>query len=269
VAAPAIKLERWWSGTGDDYGRPGVAVILAAVLGVVFIIRKGLTGAGLVFVAWLFAWLALTALGVLTPLTLRANLAVPPALIALSAIAIGTIVTINAVIGFLQEHRAERAVRALRSMTAPRARVVRDGHSVMMPANAIVPGDVLVLEAGDVAAADARLRIAHALTTNEASLTGESTPVDKATSPTGPDTPLAERHDFVFMGTSVATGTGLAEVVATGMRTELGRIAHLLSTAEETVTPLQRPADPPSTVGPAPAANAAGTFRAALLSPRL
>jgi hypothetical protein len=91
VAAPAIKLERWWSGTGDDYGRPGVAVILAAVLGVVFIVRKGLTGAGLVFVAWLFAWLALTALGVLTPLTLRANLAVAPALIALSAIAIGTV----------------------------------------------------------------------------------------------------------------------------------------------------------------------------------
>jgi P-type Ca2+ transporter type 2C len=149
-------------------------------------------------------------------------------------------VIINAVIGFLQEHRAERAVMALRSMTAPRARVMRDGHRVMMPANGIAPGDVLVLEAGDVAAADARLRTAHALTTNEAPLTGESTPVEKTTAPTGPDTPLAERHDFVFMGTSVATGTGLAEIIATGMQTELGRIAHLLSTAEESVTPLQR-----------------------------
>jgi Ca2+-transporting ATPase len=158
----------------------------------------------------------------------------------LDAIAIGAIVILNAVIGFFQEHRAERAVMALRSMTAPRARVMRDGHSVMMPASGIVPGDVLVLEAGDVAAADARLRTAHALTTNEAPLTGESTPVEKTTTPTGPDTPLAERHDFVFMGTSVATGTGLAEVVATGMQTELGRIAHLLSTAEESVTPLQR-----------------------------
>jgi P-type Ca2+ transporter type 2C len=158
----------------------------------------------------------------------------------LDAIAIGAIVILNAVIGFFQEHRAERAVMALRSMTAPRARVMRDGHSVMMPANGIVPGDVLVLEAGDVTAADARLRTAHALTTNEAPLTGESTPVEKTTAPTGPDTPLAERHDFVFMGTSVATGTGLAEVVATGMQTELGRIAHLLSTAEESVTPLQR-----------------------------
>jgi Ca2+-transporting ATPase len=158
----------------------------------------------------------------------------------LDAIAIGAIVILNAVIGFFQEHRAERAVMALRSMTAPRARVMRDGHSVMMPANGIVPGDFLVLEAGDVTAADARLRTAHALTTNEAPLTGESTPVEKTTAPTGPDTPLAERHDFVFMGTSVATGTGLAEVVATGMQTELGRIAHLLSTAEESVTPLQR-----------------------------
>ncbi len=158
----------------------------------------------------------------------------------LDAIAIGAIVIVNAVIGFLQEHRAERAVMALRSMTAPRARVMRDGHSVMIPASAIVPGDVLVLEAGDVAAADARLHAAHALTTNEAPLTGESTPVEKTTAPTGPETPLAERHDFVFMGTSVATGTGLAEVVATGMQTELGRIAHLLATAEENVTPLQR-----------------------------
>jgi Ca2+-transporting ATPase len=158
----------------------------------------------------------------------------------LDAIAIGAIVILNAVIGFFQEHRAERAVMALRSMTAPRARVMRDGHGVMLPATGIVPGDVLVLEAGDVAAADARLRTAHALTTNEAPLTGESAPVEKTTTPTGPDTPLAERHDFVFMGTSVATGTGLAEVVATGMRTELGRIAHLLSTAEESVTPLQR-----------------------------
>jgi Ca2+-transporting ATPase len=158
----------------------------------------------------------------------------------LDAIAIGAIVILNAVIGFFQEHRAERAVMALRSMTAPRARVMRDGHGIMMPANGIVRGDFLVLEAGDVTAADARLRTAHALTTNEAPLTGESTPVEKTTAPTGPDTPLAERHDFVFMGTSVATGTGLAEVIATGMQTELGRIAHLLSTAEESVTPLQR-----------------------------
>jgi Ca2+-transporting ATPase len=158
----------------------------------------------------------------------------------LDATAIGAIVIVNAVIGFVQEHRAERAVLALRSMTAPRARVIRDGRGVVVPADTIVPGDLLVLEAGDVVAADARLHTAHALTTNEAPLTGESTPVEKSTVPTTADTPLAERHDFVFMGTSIATGTGLADVVATGMRTELGRIAHLLSTAEDSVTPLQR-----------------------------
>jgi Ca2+-transporting ATPase len=158
----------------------------------------------------------------------------------LDASAIGAIVSINAVIGFLQEHRAERAVMALRSMTAPRARVMRDGHSVIVSADTIVPGDLIVLEAGDVAAADARLHTAHVLTTNEAPLTGESTPVEKRTASTAPGTPLAERHDFVFMGTSIATGTGSAEVVATGMQTELGRIAHLLATAEESVTPLQR-----------------------------
>lgn len=107
--------------------------------------------------------------------------------------AIGAIVIVNAVIGFLQEHRAERAVMALRSMTAPRARVRRDGHSVMIPADAVVPGDVLVLEAGDVAAADARLHTAHALTTNEAPLTGESAPVEKTTAPTTPETPPHRR----------------------------------------------------------------------------
>jgi P-type Ca2+ transporter type 2C len=158
----------------------------------------------------------------------------------LDAAAIGVIVIVNAVIGFFQEHRAERAVMALRSMTAPRARVVRDGQSVVIPASNIVPGVALILEAGDIVAADARLFDAHSLSTNEAALTGESTPVEKSPEPTAPDTPLAERRDFVFMGTSIAAGTGYAEVSATGMRTELGRIAHLLATAEDTTTPLQR-----------------------------
>ena len=157
----------------------------------------------------------------------------------LDASAIAIIVVINAVIGFVQEYRAQRAVLALRSMTAPRARVLRDGHSVMIAAATVVPGDLLLLEAGDVAAADARLHAAHALTANEASLTGESAPVEKGATATTPETPLAERHDFVFMGTSIATGTGSANVVATGMKTELGRIAHLLATAEESETPLQ------------------------------
>lgn len=159
---------------------------------------------------------------------------------AADAIAIGTILLINALVGFFQEYRAERAVLALRSMTAPRARVLRNGASEIVPAAHVVPGDILMLEAGDIVAADARLFEANVLSTMEAALTGESTPVTKHTTPSSPDTPLAERHDYVFLGTSVATGTGLAEVSATGMRSELGRIAHLLATAHEEATPLQR-----------------------------
>lgn len=156
------------------------------------------------------------------------------------AIAIATILVVNAFVGFFQEYRAERAVLALRAMTAPQARVLRDGRPVVIPAISVVPGDILMLEGGDVVAADARLVEAHRLTTNEAPLTGESMPVEKSLSPSDPTGPLAERYDHVFAGTSVATGTGRAEVVATGMQTELGKIAHLLARATETTTPLQK-----------------------------
>jgi len=155
------------------------------------------------------------------------------------ALAIAAIVALNGLVGFFQEHRAERAIVALRSMTAPRARVLRDGRSVVVSAAGIVPGDALLLEAGDIVAADACLLEAHVLSTNEAALTGESVPAEKSIDPSPPGAPLAERRDSVFMGTSVATGTAVAEVVATGMKTELGKIAHLLATAQETVTPLQ------------------------------
>ncbi|MEW5847964.1 MAG: cation-translocating P-type ATPase [Myxococcota bacterium] len=158
----------------------------------------------------------------------------------IDAIAIGAILVVNALVGFFQEYRAERAVLALRSMTAPRARVLRDGRSTILPASEVVPGDVLVLEAGDIVAADARLLEAHALSTMEAPLTGESTPVEKRVEASPIPAPLAERHDCVFLGTSVATGTALAEVFAIGMSTELGRIAHLLNTAELEETPLQQ-----------------------------
>lgn len=154
------------------------------------------------------------------------------------AIAIGTIVVLNSLVGFFQEYRAERAVLALRSMTAPRARVLRDGHTVVIAAAEVVPDDLLVLEAGDVVAADARLIEANALLTSEAPLTGESTPVEKSTLPVAADAPLAERRDSVFMGTSVANGTGQALVVATGPKTELGKIAHLLATATDGSTSL-------------------------------
>jgi Ca2+-transporting ATPase len=156
------------------------------------------------------------------------------------AIAIGTILVVNACVGFFQEYRAEKAMLALRSMTAPRARVRRDGHAVTIGAAGVVPGDILLLEAGDVVAADARLVEAHVLSTNEAALTGESAAVEKSSEPAPAEAPLAERNDSVFMGTAVATGSGVADVVATGMRTELGKIAHLLATTEDAETPLQK-----------------------------
>ncbi len=155
------------------------------------------------------------------------------------AVAIGAIVIINGLVGFFQEYHAERAVLALRSMTAPRARVLRDGRTVEINAAGVVPGDVLLLEAGDVMAADARLIEAHNLSTNEAPLTGESGSVVKSTQPSDPIAPLAERRNCVFLGTAVTAGSGFAEVTATGMKTEFGRIAHLLSTAQEEQSPLQ------------------------------
>ena len=158
---------------------------------------------------------------------------------AADAIAILTIVVLNGLIGFAQERRAERAILALHSMTAPRARVRRDGMLRVIPAADVVVGDVLVLEAGDLVPADARLVAAANLTTNEASLTGESVPAGKSAEAAPADAPLAERTDSVFMGTAVAAGTAVAEVVAIGMATELGRIAHLLATAESGETPLQ------------------------------
>jgi Ca2+-transporting ATPase len=157
-------------------------------------------------------------------------------------IAITVIVLLNAIIGFAQEQRAEKAMTALRSMTAPRATVRRGGERRVIPAREVVVGDVLVLEAGDVVAADARICVAHLLSVNEAVLTGESLPVEKQIQK--PDDPvpeaLADRRGFVFMGTAVAGGSGEAVVTAIGMQTEIGHIAELLSAESDQETPLQK-----------------------------
>ncbi len=145
----------------------------------------------------------------------------------IEAFAIGAILVLNALIGFFQEYRAETAIAALQEMTAPRAKVLRNSHQSVIPAHEIVPGDLLLLEAGDIVGADASLRNASKLQLNEAILTGESMPVRK-------------HEGYVFMGTSVLTGTALAEVSATGMKTELGKIAHLIATAQSGPTPLQQ-----------------------------
>ncbi|MBI1948987.1 MAG: cation-translocating P-type ATPase [Deltaproteobacteria bacterium] len=156
------------------------------------------------------------------------------------AIAIGVILVLNALIGFIQEYRAEQAVQALRRMTAPRARVLRDGQTVEIEAALVVPGDVLVLDAGDVVAADARLIEAHRLKTNEAALTGESLPVEKRAGAEEQGASLAERHGEVFAGTAVSDGSARAIVTATGMRTELGKIAKMLGETADEETPLQK-----------------------------
>ncbi|HXG20068.1 MAG TPA: cation-translocating P-type ATPase [Methylomirabilota bacterium] len=158
-------------------------------------------------------------------------------------IAITAIVALNGVIGFFQEYRAERAAAALARLTAPRAKVVRGGHATVIAASEVVPGDVLLLDAGDLVAADARVLDAAALRANEAPLTGESQPVEKRTGTCAPDTPLADRTNMIFLGTSIVGGAGRALVVATGMETEVGRIAELLRTAASDETPLQKRID--------------------------
>ncbi|MGV3532625.1 MAG: cation-translocating P-type ATPase, partial [Chthoniobacteraceae bacterium] len=145
-------------------------------------------------------------------------------------------------IGFYQEFSAERSIAALRKMTAPRAKVVRDGNMSVVPAAEVVPGDLLELEAGDLVAADARVIEASSLRCVESALTGESAAVDKrATTLDRREVPLGDRENMVFMGTSVAAGQGRAVIVGTAMNTEIGRIAGLLQEAgEEGSTPLQQ-----------------------------
>ena len=157
----------------------------------------------------------------------------------IDAIAIFAIVLLNALIGFILEYRADRAIFALQQMAAPTATVVRDGHSKVIRASHIVCGDILLLESGDLIASDARIVEAASLKTNEASLTGESVPIEKNTQSYPDQTPLADRKNMVFMGTAVADGTGRAIVVATGMQTEVGHIAKMLGEASRDATPLQ------------------------------
>lgn len=149
------------------------------------------------------------------------------------------VVVASAVLGFYEEYRAERALEALKKMTAPMARVLRDGKVVMIKAREVVPGDVLLLEAGDRVASDARLVESVSLRADEASLTGESTPVEKVIGKLPPETPLPDRVNMVFAGTVITYGKGKAVVVATGPRTELGKIAEKIKEAEEKKTPLE------------------------------
>jgi Ca2+-transporting ATPase len=159
-------------------------------------------------------------------------------------LAILAILVLNALLGFSQEYRAERAVAALKELAVPRVRVRRDGRVWEASARDLVPGDVVLLEAGNLVPADGRLIEAHSLKTQEAVLTGESEPVEKdPTALPAADLPLGDRRNLVFMGTSVAYGRGEALVTGTGMKTELGRVARLLQAIDREPTPLQRRLD--------------------------
>jgi Ca2+-transporting ATPase len=158
----------------------------------------------------------------------------------IEAIAITVIVVFAVLLGFVQEFRAERAIEALRGMSAPHATVIRDGDVVDIPASGVVPGDVMVLSAGNRIAADGRLVHGVNLKAQEAPLTGESTPVEKrAEELHAADAPVGDRRNMVYAGTSVTYGRGLAVAVATGPRTEFGRIAQMLLEVEPGRTPLQ------------------------------
>lgn len=150
------------------------------------------------------------------------------------------VLLLNAIIGFVQETRAEKAMEALIQMAAPRARVRRDGSINMVPAREIVPGDILLFETGDKVPADARLIEASNLKVNEATLTGESVPVDKHTKSLAGELPIAERKNQVFMGTIITYGRATAMVVKTGMSTEMGKIATGIQEVKPEKTPLQK-----------------------------
>ena len=151
------------------------------------------------------------------------------------------IVILNAVMGVYQEGKAEKALDALKNMSAPHARVIRYGRELIIDAAELVPGDIIKLEAGDFIPADARLIRSVSLKSEESALTGESVPSEKdALAEVGENAPLGDRHNMIYSGCSVTYGTALAVVTATGMNTEMGKIANLLDNEEESQTPLQQ-----------------------------
>jgi P-type Ca2+ transporter type 2C len=162
----------------------------------------------------------------------------------IESVVIAIIVLFAVVLGFIQEYRAERAIEALRQMAAPTADVLRDRNEREIPARELVPGDVILIKAGDRIPADARLVESVNLQIEEAALTGESVPVEKHTQPlSGDELALGDRKNMAYAGTTATYGRGRAVVVATGMQTEFGKIAQLLQTVETGKTPLQQNLD--------------------------
>lgn len=160
-----------------------------------------------------------------------------------STLVIFAVILLNALLGTVQYQKAQKSLNSLKAMSAPHARVLRDGIRTDIPAVDIVPGDILLLEAGDIVSADGRLLHNYSLQVNESSLTGESTNVEKQDEVLSGDLPLADRTNMVYSGSLVAYGRGEVLVTATGMQTEIGKIAALMNTAAARKTPLQSSLD--------------------------
>ena len=162
----------------------------------------------------------------------------------IEAAAIMSIVILNSAVGVIQESKAEEALAALKKMAAPDALVIRDGHRVTVATRELVPGDIVLLEAGSIIPADLRLTLSMNLKIEEASLTGESVPVNKyADQVVSQAAGLGDRHNMAFMSTVVTYGRGQGAVIATGMGTEIGKIAEMIQSVEEEDTPLQKKLD--------------------------
>lgn len=164
-----------------------------------------------------------------------------------SAMVIFAVLLLNAVLGTVQHRKAEQSLESLRRLSSPEARVVRDGRSLTIPSAQVVPGDILILEAGNMAAADGRLLEVYGLSVNESSLTGESLSVEKhggrLKGKTGEKLPLADWTNMIFSGSLIISGRAVAVVTATGMNTEIGRIASLMNDTGKKKTPLQASLD--------------------------
>ena len=156
-----------------------------------------------------------------------------------STVVILVVIVINSVLGTVQYAKAQKSLDSLKALSSPRAKLLRDGVKVQVPSREIVPGDILLLEAGDMVVADGRILENYALQVNESSLTGESLNVDKTDQVIKEDVVLADRINMVYSGSLVASGRAVVVVTGTGMDTEIGRIAELMNQTGEKKTPLQ------------------------------
>ncbi|GLC81878.1 cation-translocating P-type ATPase [Lacrimispora brassicae] len=156
-----------------------------------------------------------------------------------STIVIVAVIVLNAILGTVQHEKAQKSLASLKSLSSPTAKVIRSGQKIEIPSRGVVPGDILLLEAGDMVVADGRIINNYSLQVNESSLTGESTNVDKEEGTLGPEAPLADRTNMVYSGSLVTYGRAVVAVTGTGMETEIGKIASLMNATKEKKTPLQ------------------------------